>query len=280
MLFNVHHKSRYYYNRPVFLESQTIRLRPRNDASQQLLDYQIEITPTPDSRSEYLDAEANHAMTVWFNQLLDHLFIETRFRVETLRSNPFDFLMNEPGCAQLPAVYPADLIPALQCYQGKHAGKQLAAFVGEVRDAAKNDTLTFLNGLCARIYREIPCTVRPSGEPYAAEQTLMTRTGSCRDLAVLFVAACRQVGLAARFVSGYQEGDPDQDDRQLHAWAEVYLPGGGWRGYDPTHGLAVADRHIAVAASHHSGGASPVRGNFRGTGAQSRFEFELEVTTG
>ena len=73
---------------------------------------------------------------------------------------------------------------------------------------------------------------------------------------------CRTVGLAARFVSGYQEGDPDSSDRDLHAWVEIYLPGAGWRGYDPTLGLAVSDRHITVAASAIPQYAAPIQGTF------------------
>lgn len=89
--------------------------------------------------------------------------------------------------------------------------------------------------------------------------------------------ACRAVGLGARFVSGYQEGDPEQERRDLHAWAEVYLPGGGWRGYDPTHGLAVADRHVALAAGMRPALAAPITGTFRGTGASSRMQTDIKI---
>jgi transglutaminase-like putative cysteine protease len=91
--------------------------------------------------------------------------------------------------------------------------------------------------------------------------------------------ACRALGLGARFVSGYQEGDPDQPRRYLHAWAEVYLPGAGWRGYDPSHGLAVADRHVAVAAGMRSDLAAPISGIFRGTGVSSRMQAEIRLRT-
>jgi len=279
MLFSVRHRSCYGYSREVFVEPQTIRLRPRHDPGQRLLDFSMTITPTPDGGSEYLDAEGNQAATIWFNRLIDQFVIETRFRVETLRSNPFDYLISEPGCESLPAAYPPGLLPALQSCLVRPDGDKLRGFTEELREAAGDQTHDFLNRLCDRIYREFSFTSRHRGAAFTAEQTLISRSGSCRDLAVLFIHACRQVGLAARFVSGYQEGDPDQDERQLHAWSEVYLPGGGWRGYDPTHGLAVSDRHIAVAASHHSSGAAPVSGGFRGTGVESRFAFELELAT-
>ena len=84
--------------------------------------------------------------------------------------------------------------------------------------------------------------------------------GSCRDYAVLFMEVCRAMGIPARFVSGYQEGDTEQESRDLHAWAEVYLPGAGWRGYDPTLGLVVSDRHIPLAASAIPSYASAIEG--------------------
>ena len=94
---------------------------------------------------------------------------------------------------------------------------------------------------------------------------------------MLFIEMCRQLGLPARFVSGYVEGTDRQGDHHLHAWPEVYIPGGGWRGYDPTTGLAVADRHIPLASGAPPSTALPVDGTFRGTGATSIMTTELRV---
>lgn len=96
-------------------------------------------------------------------------------------------------------------------------------------------------------------------------------------MAVLFMEVCRSVGIPARFVSGYSEGDIDMERRHLHAWPEVYLPGAGWRGFDPTLGLATADRHVAVAASHSAEGATPVMGAFWNLQASSQLECQLEL---
>ena len=116
-------------------------------------------------------------------------------------------------------------------------------------------------------------------EPDDATVDLLDDGGACRDLAVLLIDACRSVGLATRFVSGFQQGDREQDRRDLHAWAEVYIPGAGWRGFDPTHGLAVADRHVPLAAGAVPESASPVTGSFRGNGVSSVMETELEIQT-
>ena len=118
--------------------------------------------------------------------------------------------------------------------------------------------------------------IREVGPPQPAESTLRDRAGSCRDLAVLFCAACRAVGLAARFVSGYERDASLQENGDLHAWAEVYLEGAGWRGYDPSRALAVAASHVAVAASSDPLLASPVSGTFRGS-ATAKMEFSISM---
>jgi transglutaminase-like putative cysteine protease len=108
--------------------------------------------------------------------------------------------------------------------------------------------------------------------------TLSTFQGSCRDLAVLFCDLCRVVGIASRFVSGYECASAGQPDAYMHAWAEVYLPGAGWRGYDPSRGLVVANTHVAVAASFHHDLASPVAGAYTG-GSGARMDASLRMST-
>ena len=137
----------------------------------------------------------------------------------------------------------------------------------------------FLAVLNGRISSGYEVTVREEGDPLPAEETLKSAKAACRDLAMLFIECCRILGIATRFVSGYQQGDQVSDRRDMHAWAEVYLPGGGWRGYDPTYGLAVADRHIAVAASATPRLAGPLSGSFRGSGVTSTMETKISLET-
>jgi transglutaminase-like putative cysteine protease len=136
----------------------------------------------------------------------------------------------------------------------------------EISLEVEGNTLSFLSNLNQHIYLNCQYTTRHKGDAWAPAITWNRKEGSCRDLAVLFMDVCRAVGIATRFVSGYQEGDPDTEDYHLHGWVEAYIPGGGWRGYDPTHGLAVADRHISLVASAFprytipvSGAISPVK---------------------
>jgi transglutaminase-like putative cysteine protease len=279
MIFEVTHTTRYAFSRPVFLEPHILRFRPRSDGRQQLRHFELQLAPQPAGITEQTDAEGNQSARAWFNGTTESLVITAQFTVETNGHNPFDYLP-EADASKLPIVYAEDvrahLAPYL-CRTKPDAGLQRLAT--EIQGDCDGLVLPFLQNLNEWIYRNcrnVPCEF---GDPHPAEHTLASREGSCRDVAVLFLDVCRAAGLAARFVSGYQEGDPLPTDRQLHAWAEVYVPGGGWRGYDPTHGLAVADRHIAVTASATPRDTMPVTGTFRGTGATSQMESRIELTS-
>ena len=121
---------------------------------------------------------------------------------------------------------------------------------------------------------------RADGVPHAPVTTIESGGGACRDLAVLFVECCRAMGLAAQFVSGYVLLDTPESEEppDLHTWGEVYLRGGGWRGYDPSHGLAVADRHVVVAAAAYPVDAAPVTGTYRGKDVGVTLETQVQLT--
>jgi transglutaminase-like putative cysteine protease len=130
--------------------------------------------------------------------------------------------------------------------------------------------------LDGRIRAELRNAPRLTGAPLVAGETLARGGGSCRDLAVLFIAACRSQGLAARFVSGYLPAGPGER-QHMHAWAEVLLPGAGWIPFDPSQAMPVGERHVAVAAAAEPGDAAPISGYFSGPGARSEMDVELTV---
>ncbi|NEQ27755.1 MAG: transglutaminase family protein, partial [Microcoleus sp. SIO2G3] len=180
----------------------------------------------------------------------------------------------------VPIDYPTSLFTQLQPYLSGYLGTIDSAAIElaqTIAQAVEGSAIAFLTELNQRIYTTCRYIRRESGEPFPPGLTWRQQGGSCRDFAVLFLEVCRAIGLAARFVSGYQEGDPDQSDRDLHAWAEVYLPGAGWRGYDPTQGLAVSDRHIALYASPFPRQTAPIFGTLKTIGVQSRMEFVLKL---
>ncbi len=184
-------------------------------------------------------------------------------KVETNCTNPFNYLL-EPWVTTLPFDYPSSLLKQLEPYLRSYSfvpdglALQLAQ---DIFAATQGNTLDFLFALNQNIYKDCEYIIRETGKPFPAGITWRRKQGSCRDFVVLFMEVCRAMGIAARFVSGYQEGDRDMSSRDLHAWVEVYLPGAGWRGYDPTLGLVVSDRHIPLAASAIPSYAAAVEGS-------------------
>jgi transglutaminase-like putative cysteine protease len=286
--YQITHRTIYSYDRPVVLAPHYLQLRPRSDVTQKLHQFQLEIDPLPKQLFEALDLGGNLVSRAMFGaEGVTQLVIQAMSQVETFRSNPFDYLL-EPWALSLPINYPILLHHQLQPYLGgQFAGGQLAGngsidpvamqLAQELWMQTSGSVVGFLSELNQIIYQNCRYGLRETGKPYPPGITWTQKTGSCRDYTVLFMEVCRAAGLASRFVSGYQEGDPDSDDRHLHAWAEVYLPGAGWRGYDPTQGLAVADRHIALVAPPTAKHSAPVSGTLKTTGAQSQMSYELKI---
>lgn len=264
---SVTHATVYRYSGAVNLEPHTFRLRPREDGAQHLVRHALAISPVPAVRTECLDQDGNVVVEAWFDAPTDALSVESAFTVEMLRDNPFDFLLRD---------YSEGVRASLASYLREPA-PEVRDFAAAVADGAGHP-LDFLTALNRRIAQEFRYVGRETGAAHAAEVTLGAREGSCRDLAVLFAAAARSRGIAARFVSGYECGSR-RDRANMHAWAEVYLEGGGWRGYDPSSGLAVSTGHVAVAASANAALAAPVTGTFRGS-AEAKMEYGIQVMAG
>lgn len=280
MKFAVQHEISYLYSKPVFLEPHTIRLRPRSDPSQRELTYELGISPTPAQLEHALDAEGNSVSYVWFNGLIEGFTVRTRLEAETLRPNPFGYLLTDSSHGSLPITYSSEELihPALlRCFASGDADVQ--ALTQRALDDSGGKTIDFLTSLTTIIFESAEVIVREDGDPYPADYTARTMLGACRDLVVLFNECCRSQGIAARFVSGYHEGDPDIARNDLHAWSEVYLPGGGWRGFDPTHGLAVGEGHVTLAAAANPPEAAAVEGSFRGTGATAKMTTNITLQT-
>ncbi len=325
MRIQVRHLTRYSYTQPVLLDPHTIRLRPRQDSYLALEQYSLHLDPVPMQQSWVLDPYGNNVLRAWFEQPTDHLTLEVNATVSTLRTNPFDFLLPAWGL-KLPIDEPTSIRQGLAPYLVSSPWDQgVALLAQDCWIKAAGDPVQFVGILNQTIWEQCDYSQREQGDPWPAGYTWAQRAGSCRDLTVLVMACCRVVGLAARFVSGYQMDPPDLaqvqtqsqptqssvtqsqmtqsqtaqsqatqtqamgssnpgsspdaafgwSQRHLHAWAEIYLPGGGWRGYDPTQGLAVADQHIPLAASPTPSGTAPVSGGWRGSEAQLTLGSEL-----
>ncbi len=263
MLYQISHQTTYSYSQAVLLKPHLLRLYPRSNCFTRLHNFALSVEPQPEGKGDFVDLDGNNLIKLWFTKPTERLSIQVLSQVETTCTNPFNYLL-ESWAITLPFDYPSSLLKQLEPYL-KPYGFILDATALELAQdilmTTQGNTVEFLFTLNQRIYKECEYITRERGEPFAAGITWRNKLGSCRDFTVLFMEVCRAVGIAARFVSGYQEGDRDQQNRDLHAWVEVYLPGAGWRGYDPTLGLVVSDRNIALAASAVPLYTSPVEGS-------------------
>jgi transglutaminase-like putative cysteine protease len=272
----VTHSTVYRYDLPVILEPHIFRLRPRTNSSQRLRAFDLQISPIPRGTTECLDQDGNLAVNAWFSTPATELNVRSQFTVEMLRENPFDYVLGGES-QNLPLAYGEPLRAALAAYRNDtQVADSVKQYARQASTAVQGDTLSFLVALSQKIHQAFRQVIRPDGPPWTSDHTLSSLQGSCRDLAVLFCDACRSMGIAARFVSGYECVPASHQDSYMHAWAEVYLPGIGWRGYDPSRGLAVSNGHVAVAAGFDYDLASPVAGWFSGR-AQSRMEASITL---
>ncbi|MBP9865712.1 MAG: transglutaminase family protein [Candidatus Omnitrophica bacterium] len=277
MIYEIRHQMEYRYSVPVYLEPHLLHLMPRTDAAQTLKHYSLRIEPEPLLLNTITDGLGNPAQEVWFRGMTDRLLLESCSVVDVVRQNPFDYLLRDSSL-RIPAGYPQVLLPFLQPYRHeKKTDERVLEFADKAVARSGSETVAFLSELCLQICRMIRNVSRADGNPWAPAKTLAQGKGACRDLAVLFMACCRSQGLAARFTSGYADGASSLSGHELHAWVEVYLEGAGWRGYDPTTGLAVCDQHVAIASSPDPQLVTPVMGTLRSNTASSILRTQVSI---
>lgn len=279
MRFDVEHLTTYRYSDPVSLAPHAVRLRPRQDGGFREIGWSLLVDPAPAFRSEALDAEGNLVTRLWFERETRHLNIVSRFTLE-LQGTAAPVVILDAEHQRLPVDYPAGEAQVLAPYRGDDADPLVRALAAKLSDQADGDPLGFLALLTEALHRDIEREIRETGAPQSPVETLTRRRGACRDQTLLFLAAAHAAGFAGRFVSGYQDRSAlATAERHLHAWPEVYLPGCGWRGFDPTRGIAVGPGHVAVAASLEAAGAMPITGSYFGT-ARSELSYEVRIATG
>ncbi len=280
MLFTIDHTTEYRFTRPVFFEPHQLRFCPRSDGSQRVVRFDLQIEPTPAGTTQALDAQGNLMTVAWFDQLHDRMVLRAISEVETVRENPYDYLVT-PDIGRLPIAYQpweaSLLAPALRRSAVPIHVDPAQELAEQLREASRGEVVPFLARLTETVCHRFKRVHREQGSPWSPATTIEQRQGACRDLAVLWIDICRAVGLAARFVSGYYDADATQDKHFLHAWAEVYLPGAGWRGFDPTNGLAATDRHIAVAAAADPQHAAPVTATYRGNNVEAELYADVII---
>jgi transglutaminase-like putative cysteine protease len=277
MKFTIRHITTYTYSQPVFLNPQILRFRPRYDGTQEPRKFKLEIQPEPALRTEYLSPEGNTVTKAWFQDQTTLFRIDAYMEVETIRDNPFDYVVDPPG-TRLPLQYEEGLHNRLQPYieRGSAASADVDELARSIAETVQYQPAAFLTELNSHLQRRFARAVREDGPAWLPAFTLTQTQCTSRDLTVLFMDACRSQGMAARFVSGYHRGALEWEKRYLHAWPEVYVPGGGWRAFDPMHGLAVGHEHVAIAAAANPADTLPVSGAFSGP-ASSSMQIEVSI---
>lgn len=286
MFLRIVHLTRYDYSQPVAFAPHSLYLRPRETPRQRLHQFDLTITPaarriaTTDPLDNALDwayfAPESTAATLEFRSEL---------LVETLDANPFDFFL-KPDAVSFPFAYaPAEQVALMPCLtpRADTPAAELRAWFDRQMPAPPTDTITFLSALNSAVHRGLVYHQREEPGIQSAAQTLALGTGSCRDYAVFLIELCRMLGLAARFVSGYLHEPPvpavtHPSPPALHAWAEVYLPGAGWRGLDATRGIFCHDAFVPLAHAAVAESVNPVQGTFIGpSGVSSKLTNTLTI---
>lgn len=265
------HVTHYRYDRAINLGPQLVRLRPAPHSRTRILGYSLKVVPGKHFINWQQDPQGNYLARLVFPEKTEELRVEVDLVAEMAVFNPFDFFL-EPYAEQFPFDYGADEQRELAPYLARQAASPLFAeyLAGIPREPLA--TVDFLVDLNQRLSRDVRYLIRLEPGVQSPEQTLALASGSCRDSAWLLVQLARHLGLAARFVSGYLiQLSADQkaldgpsgtevDFTDLHAWAEVYLPGAGWVGLDPTSGLFAGEGHIPLACSPEPSSAAPISG--------------------
>jgi transglutaminase-like putative cysteine protease len=270
----LHHQTQYRYDRPVYLGPQIVRLKPAAHCRTPILAYELRVLPAGHHLHWQQDPQANFVARLVFPEPTREFALDVTLTAEIAPINPFDFFL-EPQAAHYPFQYDGETARELCAYLGAEpAGPGLTSFLQEI-PRASSGTMEFLVALNQRVGSAIAYMRRMEPGVRSCEDTLALRQGSCRDSAWLFVQIARNLGLAARFVSGYLI-ELETATADLHAWVEIFLPGAGWVGFDPTSGLLAAEGHIPLACTPEASRAAPVSGQV--TLSNVQFQHQLSVT--
>jgi uncharacterized protein (DUF2126 family)/transglutaminase-like putative cysteine protease len=287
------HVTHYRYAKPITLGPQVVRLRPAPHCRTPILNYTFKVTPEEHFLNWQQDPQGNFQARLVFLEKTDEFKVEVELTADMAAINPFDFFL-EDAAKEFPFTYDAILAHELKPYlELEPLGPNLRTLLSRI-PRSKRNTIDFLVDLNGLIKNEIQYTVRLEPGVQTVEETLKLKSGSCRDSAYLLVQTARHLGLASRFVSGYLiqltadvkpvdggAAGPEADFTDLHAWTEVYLPGAGWVGLDPTSGLLAGEGHIPLAATSDPETAAPITGSFateEGDDVETKFDFHMSVT--
>jgi len=267
MKIRIQHRTTYSYAEQVTLGPHRVMVRPREGHDLHIESSILTIHPT--HTVHWLrDVNGNSIALVDFTETTREMMIYSELVLHHYDADPLDFLV-EPYAVHYPFVYDPWTLPELTVFTHiifAADAERVRNWLGQFWEPGKLvETVALLTKLNRFIQKSFTYTRRDAPGVQSPGETLKKNSGSCRDFATLFIEACRSWGLAARFVSGYMLSEATEaGNASTHAWAEVYLPGAGWKGFDPTHGLLTGSQYVTVAVSRHPEAATPIAGSFVG----------------
>lgn len=267
--YKIVHNTQYCFNGQVQLQPHTLRLRPKEGHELRIESSKLVISPSAVLRW-HQDAEGNSVATATFVESTSMLTVQSEITIQQYNQSPFDFLVADYA-VDYPFHYNNNDSVLLSPYMWVNDNESsiLANWINNIWQSGEIiQTFALLIRLNQRIYHSLSYQSREEEGVQSAEQTLSFCSASCRDSAALFITAARQLGFAARFVSGYMysysTSNPQGQSGTTHAWAEVFIPGAGWKGFDPSTGNIVGPEHIAVAVARLPESVPPISGAFNG----------------
>ncbi|MCF8261857.1 MAG: transglutaminase family protein [Melioribacteraceae bacterium] len=278
MKFNISHITEYSYSEKVFFEPHFLRFKPKTSPHLSIASFNLEVSPIPVGFSEQIDTENNHIRLYWFEDTHQSFRISVSTYVDVTPFNPFNFLIHPPEFLELPFIYDDQTFQLLKpALTTTPMSKAMNEYLLENVRKSNNNTLEFLTKLTRQIHEDFVLGYRELGPPLNPEETFKRKDGSCRDLAWMQIQLFRNMGIASRFVSGYFYLQADKPLFELHAWVEAFLPGAGWIGFDPGHGIITDCYHIPLASSAFPENTMPVTGTVRGS-AEATLKNDLNIT--
>lgn len=266
MNFKIVHETTYLFSDEVFLEPHYLRFRPKSNAFINVSKCSISLKYSAEGHRVIEDEEHNRVDFYWFEKLTKCLSITVESSLQTYEYNPFNFIIHPDSFNTIPFTY------SEQQYQKLYASLQKVALSPElinyataILEASHFNTITFVSNLTTQIHKDFIVEYRENGPPLLPDDTFNIKKGSCRDLSWMQINMLRHYGIATRFVSGYFYFETEKPVYELHAWIEIFIPGTGWLGFDPSHGILTGNTHFAVASSAIPESTMPVSGGIRGS---------------